>query len=102
MRPALSKMLAGFAGAAIEACTNLSCEFVPVNTFPWTQLAIVVVPPGRTTAPLVTPTAVGTLLSLMLLRTMDPARTPLLGSDVRKKIGVLVATASIIASAPTD
>lgn len=61
---------------------------------------MVVVPPDRTTAPPTTPTAVGTLLSLALLRTIEPPSFPLLGLDVRTKIGVLVTVASMMACAP--
>lgn len=61
---------------------------------------MVVVPPARTVAPPTTPTATGTLFSLTLLSTSEPARAPLLAVDVRAKIGVFVATESIIASDP--
>lgn len=88
-------------GLAMLLCTNLPVGFVPVKTLPCPQLWIVVVPPVRTTAPPTTPTAVGTLVSLALLITRDPARWPLLGCEFRIKIGVFVTVASIIASAPT-
>lgn len=78
----------------------MAAEEVPLNTFPWPQEAIVVVPPPRTTAPPTTPTAVGTLLSFALLMTIEPPNFPLLGVDVRIKMGVLVTVASIIACAP--
>jgi len=46
-------------------------------------------------------TAVGTLLSLALLITNEPAYLPLLGTEERMNIGVLVTTASMTAIAPT-
>ena len=60
---------------------------------------IVVVPPLRTTAPPTTPTAIGTLFNFTLLSTRDPAN-PVLAWEVRRNIGVFVATASIMAKAP--
>lgn len=74
---------------------------VPLKTFPCPHDAIVVVPPLKTTAPPTTPTAVGTLVSLMLFRTREPP-SEVLAVDVRTKMGVLTTVASIIASAPTD
>lgn len=57
--------------------------------------AIIVEPdePTRTMAPPTTPTAVGTLISPMLLRTSDPASTPLDTTEERTKMGVLETTA---------
>lgn len=63
---------------------------------------MVVVPPGRTTCPPTTPTAVDTLLNLALLSTIDPFKRPLLASEERTNTGVLLTTASITATAPTS
>ena len=57
-------------------------------------------PPARTVVPLTTPTAIGTLTSLALLITREPAREPLLGFEVRMKMGVSLTTASMMAWAP--
>jgi hypothetical protein len=86
----------------IVPSVNFPVELDPLYTFPRPQEAIVVVPPARTTAPPTTPTAVGTLVNLMLFRTREPApmSTLLLGVAVRTKTGVLVTVASMIASAP--
>lgn len=81
-------------------CTKVGVELVPEKAFPWPQLSIVKVPPGRTTAPPTTPTAVGTFVSWMLFKTSDPA-SEVDGCEFRTKIGVLITTASMIASAPT-
>ena len=74
---------------------------VPVKMLPCAHEEMVVVPPFNTVAPPSTPTAIGTLLSLMLSRTIEPSRVPVLAAVVRKKMGVLDTTASMIASAPT-
>lgn len=73
----------------------------PVKMLPCAHEEMVVVPPLSIVAPPWTPTAIGTLVSLMLSRTMDPSRVPVLAAVVRRKIGVFVTTASMIASAPT-
>lgn len=80
---------------------NVPAPFVPLYTFPWPHEAIVVVPPASTVAPPTTPTAVGTLVNLALLITSEPPSLPLLGWEVRTKMGVFDTTASMIASAPT-
>jgi hypothetical protein len=70
---------------------------------PCAQLAIVVEPvvPARTVAPPTTPTAVGTFVSLTLLSTSEPCRTPPLAALERMPIGVFVIVVSMIASPPT-
>lgn len=60
---------------------------------------MVVVPPAKTVAPPAT-TAVGTLVSLALLMTNEPASFPLLACELRMKIGVLVTSASMMAWPP--
>ena len=62
---------------------------------------MVFVPPFRTVAPPLTPTAMGTLVSWMLLRTRDLGVDEVLVVEVRMKIGVFLTVASMIASAPT-
>ena len=56
--------------------------------------------PGKTMAPLNTPTTTGTLMSLILFRTSEPESRLLDGWDVRTNMGVFDTSTSMIAWAP--
>jgi len=99
--PEVSSREDGLFAATMLPCVKVAVPLVPEKTFPCPQDVIVVVPPARTVAPPLTPTAMGTLFNLMLFKTSEPPSFPLLAVDVRIKMGVLVTTASMMASDPT-
>ena len=93
-------------GAAISPCIKVDFNGSdPWLTFPCAHAAIFLVGaegdvPGKTTVPFNTPTATETFVSCTWFNTIDPARLPLDGFEVRMKIGVSVISASMIAWAP--
>lgn len=87
-------------GEVIGPCTNWGVGFVPLKMLPCPHVSITMVPPFKTTSPPTTPTATGTLLSLMLFNTREPV-SDVDGRELRRKIGVSVTSASMMASAPT-